>query len=349
MIDYPIMYVYAIAIIKIELILISFIVIITVILSIFNKFSRQYHQRIRMSMYYYFLNLISTGESFQPKQFPRRWKNIKIILNVIDELDERNPSNHWQTIRKIFIPAILIPLAKASTFRVTWEFRVYAARAFCLLPNHDYDEFIDTLVGDNITLVLFYAGKAAVINSAEQALGRFITRIAEQHWGTQLMYLGIFDELHPSTRNYFEKKLVTSKDPTIKSVCYKILIKFSPRAITWDIKSDIFSESTELKIAALKYIAYADKIQAIPILIDMLHVKNINIRLIAIHRLGDLQAHQAIPELTKQLNDNDWWVKISAAQALINMGDEGEQALKTSNITYNEISSTLKHVLHTWW
>ena len=105
----------------------------------------------------------------------------------------------------------------------------------------------------------------------------------------------------------------------------------------------------ELKIASIKFISYADPEVGIPILIAALKDENLNVKLISLHRLNWLKAKEAISYIVPLLKDTDWWVRISAAEALKNMGVEGERVLHSNSAVLDKISFNLDHVLNKWY
>ena len=113
---------------------------------------------------------------------------------------------------------------------------------------------------------------------------------------------------------------------------------------------DIQSPNLELKLAAMKYLVSADPKAAIPVLTEALTDTHWEVRLVSLHRLGVLQATHAIPQIVACLKDPETWVRISAAEALKNLGKQGEEALKAHGKNLDLISFDIKqHIANTLW
>lgn len=287
---------------------------------------------------------------FNPDDFSFYWKNLRILLLVVDALDARAHNEHWISIRPLFIKSIMFPMAVNFATSCRWQDRVYAVRAFGLLRDSSNHRYIEALVNDRIPLVAIYAGKVALLNHSEEAIHSLIKRIGHERWGAQLIDLHSFNVYPPESKPYFIKKLQSATQPRIRAACYKILARYKPARLTWDVSPDIFSDDKELKIAALKFVTHEDRAAAIPLLIKTLSMTNTNqVRLIALHCLSILRSNEAIPVLTECLSDDNWWIKVSAAEALKRLGPKGVAVLKVHDIDIDAVAYNINHILNTWW
>jgi HEAT repeat protein len=67
--------------------------------------------------------------------------------------------------------------------------------------------------------------------------------------------------------------------------------------------------------------------EAIPALVMALADENWPVRAMAAQALGRLSATPAVEALSACVGDRSWWVRHHAAYALVNLGEEGRDAL----------------------
>ena len=288
-------------------------------------------------------------KKMHPSDFPRTCKKLDVLLQVIQEFDMTLTPTHWEEVRTEFVTKIILPLAKKAAFNRHWQTRFYAAKSFSLIQLKGYDDIIKKLINDKVPLVCVAAISAVLANHSEVGINAMMEKIESKDWLAQSIYLQAFDQLSIEDRSYFEKKLVVIRDPAIRAIYYKILIKCSSVPIQWDITQDIHSDNMELKLAAIKFIFHMDREGAIPYLIDALSDPSWEVKLIALHRLSMLKAEQAIPQVIRCIKDPNGWVSISAAEALKNMGEKGEEALQSEDPALAKLSFDLTHIMNTWW
>jgi HEAT repeat protein len=109
------------------------------------------------------------------------------------------------------------------------------------------------------------------------------------------------------------------------------------------------SPNLTLHLAILKFLAHNNRELAIPILIEQLKNTIYKIRLVSLHRLGMLQAKEGISAIAICLHDHEAWVRISAAEALKKMGEEGEEVLKKSPLLERIPFDITEHISNTLW
>ncbi len=287
--------------------------------------------------------------NFNLSIFPKNWQRLDLLIEVTQETDSTNTFNEWTKIRAGFIKKIIFPLARNMAIRRNWISRLYAARAFCLLKGGANEEYIIKLTNDKIPLVFLYAARAAVIHDSEKAIFSIIKKMASESWTEQSIFLQAFDDFTNQTYSIIEKILATEMSPNIRSTCYEILCEHVSGPIKWDMTQDLTSKNSRLKIAALKFYAKPEPDSAIPVLIANLKDPEVEVRLIALHRLQMLKAKQAISEITVCLDDSDWWVRISACEALKSLGKEGADAIAAHKPELEKVDFNFTHLKNTWW
>jgi hypothetical protein len=165
--------------------------------------------------------------------------------------------------------------------------------------------------------------------------------MAQESWLTQSLYIQAFDNVSYATCYIIMNQLKSSKDPAIKATCYNILLKYPRINVDWDIAIDIQPGNMLLMLAALRFIAHSQWRLALPILINLLNDSNWQVKVVTLSCLKDLNAVEAIPQITASLSDSNWWVRVAAAQALKSFGKAGEKALKSLHMDVEIIDDNI--------
>lgn len=341
----------AYALIAAEFFLLFLIVASTYILKSYYILQKKIAAKIRtqVKIEQYLKKASKTPLTSDFSDFPKECRKLSELLPVIQEFDTTEALSSWAKIRPSFIRSIVLPLARQMALSANWVDRLYAAKAFGLLKSKEDEVLVNKLINDKIPIVFFHAYKAAILNDYELGLNSMLTRMSSESWTAQSIYLQPFDLISNKSYHFFEKKLLTERDITLRTTCYRILQGHIIGPVNWDISKDLNSSNMELKLAALKFYSYADPDAAVPFLIQALQDGEFTIRLIALHRLHILKAKQAIYQIIPLLDDPNWWIKMSAIEALKNMGKEGEDALKAHKPALDQLSFNLIHLVNTWW
>jgi HEAT repeat protein len=296
----------------------------------------------------YLLELIDQNKHFSNETFPHKWQRLSILLHVIKKLDAQVVDPAWQSIRANLLSTIILPLARQKTEVNSWTNQFYAAQAFELYAEESDQEMITTLINSQVPVVRLAALRAAILYGSEQAFSDLIHEMQDQSPLNQSIYIQAFANAPHNTRVYIENILNASSDIKTRLTCYRILLSYPPQQMNWLGNADIHSDIFTIKLAALRLLAYTQKEEAIPVLLEELNDKNWEVKVVVLNALSNLNVTENIPEIAKCLHDQNWWVSLTAATALKNMGEEGEQAL--GNISETTIDpkafAVVRHVLH---
>ena len=125
-----------------EFSIIALIMMLTVLLKIFNYYSVRYNVRKKAKIEWYLVDAAKHHKKFNNRDFPGKLKNLNLLLNVIDKLDNNKLDKYWLEIRENFINVVMLPLAKRATSSRKWQERYYAARTFSLIREKEDHLFI---------------------------------------------------------------------------------------------------------------------------------------------------------------------------------------------------------------
>src|SRR5579862_1026935 len=185
-------------------------------------------------------SLISSNQPLNVKKFRRRWKKIQILYPMLVKFDKTYSNTPaWQKLRQDFLQLILLPLARRRAYSRRWAIRFFSCETLGIASEAQDEKIILKLLKDRIPLVYLHAISTAIKAKSEAAINAIIARTAKMSWLTQAMYLEPFEHAPIEIRAFVERRLISASEPIIRAECYKILRKFPPVEISWDINKDL--------------------------------------------------------------------------------------------------------------
>jgi hypothetical protein len=325
-----------------EFSLITLVIFLSIASKIISYIKEKNEQQIRDNIHNYLKLLTKANKQFDPQQFPRRWQRLKLLLFSLHELDIQK--DHWKKIKQDLIHSIILPLARKAARSHKWVSQFYAAQGFELYAGKEEDLLIAKLICSEVPLIRVAALRAALKCGSEIALNAIINQIQHQPYLTQSVYLQAFTEAPLTSKPFITRYLKSASSPSIRLTCYRILLNYLPSKIDWDITSDINSKNKAIKLVALKLLAYWSPLSAAPILAEQLKDEYWETKVVVLHALGYLPAQEIIPQIIECLQDSNWWVRLNAAQALKNLGEQGEHTL----MSHQDLKTleVVRHVLN---
>lgn len=331
------------AFIIIEFILIALIVVAAYLLKALFYFRGRLRLQYISQIEAYFKDLLAQNKSYKPEQFKQGWHQIELIVPILNKLTAEHNSTAWKRILHEFCHLTLLPLGRLSANHENWALRFYAAQAFGLYSERCDDDTIIYLLNDPIPLVFYASLHPALLSHSERCINAIISRLSRENWITKSLFLQAFENAPTTTRFIVERYLMQAVEPQVRATCYNILLEFPMGKIRWDMKNDLGSKFINLKLSSLKYLAHVDKKGSIPILINLLHDPLWEVRTVCVRLLGELKAIEAIPSLAQCLSDQDWWVRLAAAQSLHGFGQKGDAILQAQDNTIHPDAYRVAH------
>lgn len=297
----------------------------------------------------YLSKLVTFKENFNWREFPGKYRNLEYLLASIHHLDSSVKDPAWPKIRQDLVQAVVLPLARDAANSNSWEMRFLAVQAMEHYSEPEDEKLLVKLVNDKIPLVSINAITPALKFGSEHSVNDVITQMAKERPITQSIYLKVLEGAPVNLKGVVENRLETSKDPYIRATCYRILTKFATSQVKQaDVLSDMKSNNVELKIAAAKYFAHAEKENSISALTELLQSDLWQVRTVTLNILGSLKSTSVIETLSHYLKDSNWWVRLSAAQSLKGLGEPGKAVLKAQDAKEDKFAfDVANHVLDT--
>jgi hypothetical protein len=334
-------------IIKIEIIFVILLIIITYLLKYYFNNKAKKIKRISDEIENYLTIAISEDKPINPEQFPKDWRRLDILLQLIYKIDSAIDSPAWITIKKTMAHTLLLPIARKKYNSYFWMNRLLSVQCFEFWMENQDEEKVCRLLEDKIPLVHLHATIAAIRFSSIKLVNLVINIMSKKRRLGQAVYLKVFDIATTQTKEYVEDRLKTENDFFVRATCYKILMTFKEYNTTIDTSADINSSNMELRLAAMRFTSLAQKSEAIPLMISLLSDPEWEVRAASNRILGELHASQAMPEIANSLRDKNWWVRVNAANTLKGFGDTGLQILNSQDPVKDKYAyETAMHVLN---
>lgn len=294
-------------------------------------------------------NLVVKDEIFQSKKFLLAWKRLDVLLSSLNEMDKEFGVYNWKKIKNNLLHEIILPLARKSALSSNWTERLFSAKAFSFIYEKGDEILIEALANDENDLVAINAERAIVNHPSEESIKNLVERLSAKRVLSQRMFLSVFDKSPLIICRYVEHLLESSlDDPYVRMTCYRILLKYPPGFIRkLNIYPDLQSNIMDLRLKVLKFISHAFSLEeAMPILIKNLNDDEWEVRVVALHGLRKLHASKSAHQIEKLLRDPNWWVRLIAAETLNSFGERGRQILKNQEIQIDQFAYDIsQHVL----
>lgn len=331
-----------------EFLLVFALVLISYLMKLFYVFRAKQAAETTEKVANYFAKMIPGEAPIPLRSLPKRWKQIDIILPIVLQFAKLIDDASWQDKRMQTIRSIILPIARKNAQATDWDLRFYAAETFSLISDPEDEKIIQTLVTDPVRLVYISAAKAAWAAKSETSLNIIITRMSQEPRITQTFYLQAFDNVTPVTRPIIIKRLLSASNEEVRATCYRILLKYPPEPITWDVSADLASPNVLLKIIVMRVLTYTQDPMSIAVLQEAIKDKHPEVKAVAIHCINTLQDKSLIPDIVPCLADSEHWVRFIAIQALANLGEEGEKELQSRNLKADPVMvNATQYVLNT--
>lgn len=333
--------------ILVEIALVVFIIILAYALKYYFYRKANNDKRISNQIQESIVSAVASQSSLSESTFPKSWKRLDIILPLFFKLDSTIDSPHWPEMKATMARTILLPVARKKFDSRRWMNRLYSAQCFELAMEDQDEAIISFLLEDKIPLVHLHAAIAAIKFSSASLINLVINAMAKKRRLSQTVYLKVFDLAAPHSQQFIIDRLNTENDPFIRATCYKILMNFKDKLPAIDTTNDINANNMELRLAAIRYTAFADKSHAVPLLVSLLSDTRWEVRAASNRLLGELNATQAIDEISHCLKDQVWWVRVNAANTLKSFGEIGIKVLNEQDPSVDLYAyETAMHVLN---
>jgi len=263
-------------------------------------------------------------------------QNIIEFILCFRKANKRNrKKTGWQEIQVIISEKVLQPQVSLLASSKDWFNRFLATQCYEIGINIIDEDIILKLLNDDTLLVAINAAIIIVNNPTVKSINEIIDKFSVYRRVRELAFANILnsESINPHfVIQALVARLNTDKDIYKRIFIYRILnaLSFSNEFYSF-ITQDLASDNLDLRVEVLNYLRHVDFTIAKQILLDHLNDPNYQIRATAVRLLGSLHDKSVITNVESKLRDKVWWVRINAANALLNLGSEGIIALKNQS------------------
>lgn len=274
-------------------------------------------------------------DELSAKQIKYFKKNIKVLLDVIQNFENKHMINHrdFQTLSNKILKAQGRKFSKSKN----WLNQLYGARCFFYGFDQKDEILLIKLMDSDDLLVCLESAKTIFKSPNSQLVNKVINVLANGRRLNQSFFIDVLEKISNHEKKilttFFIQRIDVESNSYIKAFCYRMLIKLIPdEKILSNIKQDIANPNIDLSIAALTYLSRFKNPLAIQLIFENLNHKAWQIRARVIKLLEQMKIEAAVPFIEHKLNDLSFWVRINAANALAKMGQSGIESLKKQDV-----------------
>lgn len=284
---------------------------------------------------YYLLRNRSLQRSYHPlfllieknQPIPRRLsKNIPVILNIIKELDEKNPAG-WADTKTHIVRDVLLPQTRRYIDSRSWEKRYWLVLCLSYYMDPEDNELLMKLIQDKSTLVSLNAMGLASGLGKKALLKEILFKLASE---THPFHTVAIQTLEHSQDwlEAIQESFATSEDPWVKKIGYELLRKMGTESELFETANqDCFNTNMNVRLAAIRALPYLNKKLYLETFKQLIQDKEWMVRNAVVKTLREIQDQTALDILEIALNDSHWRVRVNTAKTLSYLGKPGEQIL----------------------
>ena len=256
---------------------------------------------------------------------------ISSLLSVIPAFRETYLAPQTELMQQL-IEQILKPSARRLAPSIHWFNRYLAVNCFYYGFDTIDEPILIHLIEDKTLLVSLNAAHIGFNHPNPQIINKIIDHYAEKRHLQQSSFIETITNEMPEVSTIISNRLLNEHDVYVKIFCYRLLTKLpTDHQIISTAEQDIMSPHKELKIATLNYLGQFHQPETIRMIRTHLADTDWETRAITAKLLGKLKDQNAVSLLDNSLKDPKYWVRLNAAQALAEIGNEGIAILKAQD------------------
>lgn len=250
------------------------ILIATYVLYFFYKQKINYKTR-RVATITKILLASLNGESVP--RFKLHYQKLIFLLLAIKTIDANPQKNTkaWETYKIELTKKYLLPLARKKVNSSRWFNRLLAAKTFVIHALPEDERLIGKLIQDSRPTITFEVIQAIKHLPTEYLINLIIDEMATYRRKSYDLFLLLFKDLPETCRKFIITRLSQEKNPYKRDICYRILMYF--KAIPFaDTGKDAASKVLELRLSAIRFLAYSEGENALTLLQEILKLYQVS-------------------------------------------------------------------------
>jgi len=280
---------------------------------------RNVYVKNRIKKNTYLLNKYKKDGDYRPFYKIRSADLLLPLLNQTDLSREQK----IELVKKIILPKTLQYQHSRNwqkRYRLLVSLKYYLKKQF--YPN------LILLIGDSIPIVSIEAAKLGSSVNDRRVYKAILETLLQCDHTNQAIYI---DNLHKNKAMlpFLLEQLKQHSNSQLKKIIYDLLLHIGCDASFYEVaRDDSIHGHRNMRLAAIRILPYTDIKKAGDILRPLAQEEDWLVRNIAVQSLGVLGDDRYIPDIIKLLKDPVWWVRVSAARALVQFGEIGLRILK---------------------
>lgn len=326
--------VYIVEILVITQIILVIIGIISLyVIKIIFNINRKTKDKNKIKTRAWLKNIDNNFHTLNPSTIAYLKDSIDHVVTILH--DEKKSFNNFESLTTILSEKILKPAARELTYQKRWFKRYLAVLCYSYGVDEKDDSYLKRLIQDKTLLVNLNAGKVIFKYPTPGAVNSLIDSFSqERHLQesafSEILTLEQYD--FKKIESLFEERIKNEPNNYIKAFCFRILSRMPlEEHINSLILDSCNTDNIELNIAILHYIIFPVEPKIMDVITKYTQDPHWEVRAIACKKLGQSKDLSYIPLLVNKLSDENWWVRIDAAESLAKFGEEGIRSLE--NIT----------------
>lgn len=310
----------------IELILITLFVLLTFFAKCYFSWHKKKNSRNLKWIFELLRSRMANKDPISITEAKKLKKSVPNVLIIMKRLGEK-PNDYFEQLKKQLFTSVLKPVAVKWSSSYSGFKRNQAAMCYLYGLDSDDQKRIFRLLNDNTLLISMNAGLSIVRFGDATQINNMITTFSQGRRLQQSLLAKIITRGFRDLSPIIIERLHTEPNPYVKTFCYRLLCEFPQQTIAPIAKKDFNIEVVDLKIAIIRYFIHcrdSEKRELIYGLVTDIHWE---VRAIIAKAIGTIPGDKSIQLLARLLCDPEWWVRLNAANALIEQGEKGMDVL----------------------
>ncbi len=312
-----------------------------------TKIYQQHQEKLFHKKYHYIQKLMKNFEQLKPQQIDNLKKNDLISFSIFFHLQKDNYWHDNQTYIDILNTLFLPNLISYASSR-SWSLRNIAAtilmlkNKFTKTCNASEVFMLEMLLNDKVALVQTNAALAVFYNPSTRLMNKVIDVFSISERSQHELLMSMMKECAYNGSQFLVYRLDTETSNDIRSFCYRMLTDLPVLDLEINkLSCDLESDSLDLKISALAYVAHINYKGYEDILVNNLSDKHWQIRARCAKLIGQTKNPKLAVFLEPILEDPVWWVRFRSASALTFLGEDGLNILKAKRLSLDQFAADI--------
>ncbi len=256
--------------------------------------------------------------------------DIILTINKFEEDIENNAV--WLKLREQLAKEQLVATARKYAKSRYWFKNFQALMCFNFYMDATDDLLVEKLLHSKIPIITLHACRVAIKYSMPRAINTVIDWLNETRKPNRSLYIHYFKSSSQEVITLLLERFLKEDHPYIKVGLYDIFANLLPQQQLLAMTLiDSNAELLELKLAALRMLSHLQPENLGELLAAEHQDEHWEVRALIAKQMGIYAVTEKANILLSLLKDSEWWVRLNAAHALLQLNDEGKQTLLQLN------------------